>query len=68
MVSRILYTQAHARKPVKITYPPGLRDVQADIPAGWCRRCGAECYRPGADLCSRCQPTKGDHAYEFEVL
>ena len=31
-----------------------LADRQALPPRGWCVRCGAEIYRQGEELCSRC--------------
>ena len=33
-------------------------DIQALPPRGWCVRCGAEVFRPGRELCRRCQKEK----------
>lgn len=31
-----------------------LADRQALPPKGWCVRCGAEVYRAGREMCTRC--------------
>ena len=30
-------------------------DWQSLPPRGWCAYCGAEVYRPGREVCSRCE-------------
>lgn len=32
-----------------------LRDIQQDMPAGWCTACGQELYVPDLELCRRCE-------------
>ena len=42
-------------RPVLLERPWGRVDVQALPPRSWCSRCGAEVYRVGRQLCSRCE-------------
>lgn len=56
--------QSHGRRPVRLQPVLGLADPQAQVPAGWCNRCGAEVYRPGADRCGRCRQGTERSIYE----
>ena len=54
-----VYLKGHKRKPVRFCAPLAYRDLQADLPRGWCSQCGGEVFRSGQDLCVHC--AKGDH-------
>lgn len=56
--------QSHGRRPVCPGRLPGLADVQAQVPAGWCVRCGAEVYRLGESRCGRCRQGTERSIYE----
>ena len=32
-----------------------LRDVQRQLPSGWCARCGAELYPYDSEICAECK-------------
>lgn len=58
MKNRVICLWSHGRRPVQLHPPLGLTDLQAQIPAGWCGRCGGEVYRPGKPYCTRCCGTE----------
>ena len=64
MKNVVLYLQSHGRRPVRARPVLGLADGQAQVPAGWCGRCGAEVYRIGACLCGRCRQGTERSIYE----
>lgn len=49
-----VYLKTHHRMPLRLLSPVHPRDIQQDIPAGWCLHCRRELYRPGL-LCPRCE-------------
>ena len=56
--------QSHGRRPVRPRPVLGLVDVQSQVPAGWCDRCGAEVYRMGKTCCARCRQGTERSIYE----
>lgn len=54
LTDQILYLKSGKRRPVLLHPVIGLRDMQAQIPHGWCMRCGREVYRFGSALCADC--------------
>lgn len=54
MWSRIVYTKNAGRRPVWLGCRPVPRDVQGDIPVGWCSCCGKEVYVSGKLQCRQC--------------
>ena len=61
MLALTVYCKNHRRRPVRFGHTPFFRDVQADIPAGWCCRCGSEVFESGKDLCMGCRSLKGEN-------
>lgn len=61
LLSLIIYCKSHKRRPIHIGTLPCLRDVQADIPVGWCQVCGCEVFEENQDRCIRCRTRKGDN-------
>ena len=55
MKNPVICLWSHGRRPVRAVPVIGLKDVQAEVPAGWCGVCGAEVYRPGRSRCARCR-------------
>lgn len=64
---RIVYLKSGHRQPVQEAAPIYLRDIQQDIPRGWCPSCGQMLYSPEARLCRRCEEGEG-HGEESEPL
>jgi len=60
----VLYLRSHRRRPVCLGPQWGMRDVQAEAPAGWCSRCGREVYAREQLLCRRCIARKGEESNE----
>lgn len=56
----IIYCKNHRRRPIRLGYTPVFRDVQGDIPAGWCSNCGCEVFEQGEDRCKQCRNVKGE--------
>lgn len=61
MLALTVYCKDRRRRPVRFGHTPFFRDVQADIPAGWCCRCGSEVFESGKDLCMGCHSLKGEN-------
>ena len=59
----IIYRKDHRRRPIHLGKRQFIRDIQADIPAGWCTLCGCEVFRQGEDRCIWCQKRK-ENPYE----
>lgn len=57
-MSVIIYCKSHRRRPIRFGYFPPVRDVQGDIPAGWCSACGSEVFQQGEDRCMWCRQRK----------
>ena len=62
MLTLTVYCRNHRRRPIRFGPIPYFRDPQADIPAGWCCRCGSEVFDSGKDLCIECRSHKGENA------
>ena len=62
MLTLTVYCKNHRRRPIRFGPMPYFRDPQADIPAGWCCRCGSEVFDSGKDLCIGCRSNKGENA------
>ena len=60
VLSLIIYCKNHRRRPVCTGRRPCFRDIQADIPTGWCPVCGSEIFEQDTDRCIRCRNVKGD--------
>ena len=58
----IVYLKSGRRQPVQAEAPLYPRDVQQDIPAGWCVSCGQMLYDPRRQLCRRCKGGQEDGA------
>lgn len=54
-----VYCKSHKRRPIRFGYLPCFRDVQADIPAGWCQTCGSEVFIRGQTQCNQCRDRRG---------
>lgn len=61
MLALTVYCKDRRRRPARFGHTPFFRDVQADIPAGWCCRCGSEVFESGKDLCMGCRSLKGEN-------
>ena len=57
-MSVIIYCKDHYRRPVRFASIPLFRDVQSEIPSGWCDVCGCEIFTPGEDRCILCRQRK----------
>ena len=60
----VLYLRSHGRRPVWLGTRWGMRDMQAEVPEGWCSRCGREVYTREQLLCGRCIAKKGEESNE----
>ena len=61
----VIYLRSGRRRPVWSGRRIGMRDSQADIPAGWCIRCGREVFPAGKQLCPVCA-TRKERKYELQ--
>ena len=50
----VVYLRPGGRRPIWLGVRPAMRDIQADIPAGWCEVCGKEVFSVGQQLCQVC--------------
>ena len=55
MWGKIIYLRPGGRRPVRLAGYKGREDLQAAVPAFWCRRCGMEVYEFGRILCKQCE-------------
>lgn len=55
MYSLQVYCKPNRRRPILLGSRPFPRDIQADIPRGWCRDCGAEVFTLGQNRCPYCR-------------
>ena len=55
-----LYRKSHRRQPVRLGIRSPFADPQAQIPVGWCIRCGQEVFAAAESLCPGCRNGKGD--------
>ena len=55
-----VYLKSHKRQPVHLGVFPYIRDVQQDLPRGWCRRCGSEIF---GKVCPACREAKENELY-----
>ena len=55
MLTLTIFLKDHKRMPIRIPAFSPFRDVQADIPAGWCICCGGEVFDRGQERCIRCR-------------
>ena len=55
MWNGIIYLRSGRRQPVRLCVPVNPRDIQEDIPLGWCAVCGAEVFHPDSRLCRYCE-------------
>ena len=60
MFALTVYLKDHNRMPVRFGAKLPFRDIQADLPLGWCSRCGSEVFQRGQDLCIHCRNAKGE--------
>ena len=51
----IQYLKPRQRMPVQAQQPIYERDIQQDIPVGWCLSCRQMLYSPEEVLCRRCK-------------
>ena len=60
-VHSTVYLKSRGRMPIRSLPPLGIRDIQQDIPPGWCLACRREVYsdRP---LCPRCEGVMTDES------
>ena len=58
MWHEVMYLRPGGRRPVRVLTTGIARDIQGDIPAWWCCRCGAEVFEKEAALCRRCARTE----------
>lgn len=65
---RTVYLKSGRRRPVQWETPLFLRDIQQDIPAGWCPSCGQMIYNTEALLCTRCESRCEDGKEECKPL
>ena len=54
----IIYRKDHHRSPIHLGKRQFFRDIQADIPVGWCTLCGSEVFQRGEDRCIWCRKRK----------
>ncbi len=54
----IIYLKSCHRRPVRLKPSLFRFDRQADVPFGWCGRCGKEVYVPLAQECPDCRKRK----------
>ena len=55
----IVYCKSHKRRPIRFGRDLPMRDAQAQIPAGWCERCGREIFARNERLCPWCLEQRG---------
>ena len=60
MLTLMIYSKDHKRKPVRIGPYPFFRDTQAQIPLAWCSICGSEVFEYGQHRCIHCRQRKGE--------
>lgn len=57
----VIYCRSHHRRPIRKGVNRAFRDVQAEVPAGWCETCGAEVFLPAQRQCLHCRSVKGEN-------
>lgn len=58
MQNGIVYLKSRRRMPVCVLHRVYPRDLQQDIPVGWCVQCRRELYCAEEALCRRCKGVK----------
>ena len=57
----IVYLKDHNRMPVRFGIQLPFRDLQAELPRGWCTCCGSEVFQEGQERCIHCRKAKGEN-------
>ena len=60
-MARVIYCKEQKRRPIRLGSLPSMRDIQADIPPGWCEVCGCEVFEAGRYRCPWCSDRKGEN-------
>ena len=59
MLTLLIYCKDHKRRPIRLGAQPVFRDIQGQIPYGWCPDCGREVFEPDQERCVECRSAKG---------
>lgn len=61
-----IYLRGKSRRPVRLTPYKAGKDMQDQVPSGWCNLCGREVYEWGSDICTECKRWNGYAASKQE--
>lgn len=61
MLTLLIYCKDHKRRPIRFGASLPFRDIQGQIPAGWCSDCGCEIFEGMQERCRQCSEAKGEN-------